>query len=389
MRQRALFALIAFGGVLLLLVRFAPSTPVKAAALLQDIPRLDGYQIYLAESNGEPSRFDRSTEGISRFAGLLQRLGAQLNTVEWNKDIPAEVDLVVLVGPVNDLDAEQSARLWSYVRNNGRLLLVADPLRVNTRDGVQEYQLANSLQADEGFMILTWDDLGIRAREDVVVMQGDLQTIIPPADDVDDNQPTPTPLPAVEVPVLSRDFTTTELSSEHPITEGLTDRVAFFGARSIEFDASIQLFETLPLIFASSEMYGETAYDDYLETGISEYNINEDTARGPLAVAASVEDPATGTRIVLIGDRDFVTNGGGLQTSPSYSAGFVYPGNVRFLLNAIAWLLEADPSATVELTFPTPAATATPTTTPSPVPTATPEPEETTEPEETSGDEGS
>jgi hypothetical protein len=80
----------------------------------------------------------------------------------------------------------------------------------------------------------------------------------------------------------------------------------------------------------------------------------------------------TATRIVLVGDREFATNGKGLQTSPPNSSGFLYPGNARFLLNSVTWLLEA-PS--IEMQFPTPAATGTATITPTITPTLTPTPE--------------
>ena len=78
-----------------------------------------------------------------------------------------------------------------------------------------------------------------------------------------------------------------------------------------------------------------------------EYTDN-DTTRGPQTLAAASGLPE-GMRVVVIGDREFATNGFGLQTSPPNSPSFVYPGNVEFLLNAVAWLLEAEP---VDLTLP-------------------------------------
>jgi hypothetical protein len=164
------------------------------------------------------------------------------------------------------------------------------------------------------------------------------------------------------------------------------DRLAFFGARSVEFDASIQPYRVTPLVFADPAFYGEIAYADFVETGILEFNVGADL-RGPeLAVAVAVELESTGARIVLIGDRQFVTNGSGLQTSPPNSPNFVYPGNVRFTLNSIGWLLGNESGLPVPLTFSTPAPTATeapvvPTNTPAP--TDSLEPETTAEPEAT------
>lgn len=369
MRSRIAIAIGVAAGLLLATWGSSPSLTVQADTMLQEVPRLEGYRIYFSESGSEASRFDRSEQGLSRFAGLLQRLGAQLTTLEWSKDIPADANLVIIAGPTSDLRADQSARLWSYLNNNGRLLLLADPLVLDTRNN--SYSMNRALPSTSGFFELTWADLGIRARSDVVVTEGDLRRVIPGGDSVRAETPTPTPLPAVEAPILIREFVTSNLDTNHPIVAGIEGPLAFFGVRSIEFDASIQSFETTPLVFSDSIFYGESDYGGYLGDGVSEYNIGSDTTRGPLALIASVEDPEAGTRIVIIGDRDFATNGGGLQTSPSYTAGFVYPENVRFLLSSVAWLLEADPANRVELVFPTPGPTATPTTTPSPVPSAT------------------
>jgi hypothetical protein len=78
---------------------------------------------------------------------------------------------------------------------------------------------------------------------------------------------------------------------------------------------------------------------------------------------------------VLLNDIDFLRNGGGFITSPTYSGSFVYPLNVHFMVRSVAWLLDREPA---NISLPTPGPTATPTVTPSPtptpLPTATPDP---------------
>ncbi len=78
---------------------------VQADELLQGVPRLDGKNIYFTESAQEASRFDRSDAGLSRFAGLLSQLGANLYTLEWRTGFPTDADLIVIAGPVTDLAA--------------------------------------------------------------------------------------------------------------------------------------------------------------------------------------------------------------------------------------------------------------------------------------------
>ena len=110
------------------------------------------------------------------------------------------------------------------------------------------------------------------------------------------------------------------------------------------------------MIFTGNNFYGETDLDTYQTHGLGQYAAFVDTEQGRQILAAEFENTTSGTRVVLIGDKDFATNGAGLQTSPPDSAAFLYPDNVRLLINALAWLLNTGP---VALSFPTPAPTTT------------------------------
>jgi hypothetical protein len=364
MHHRVLMVLT-LGMIVLLLIAIS-GAPVSSAVqttednLLQGRARLDSYKIYFTEANGEASRFDRSDSGLSRLAGLFQRLGAELYTLEWRYPLPTDASLIIVAGPVGDLSADQTARLWSYLNNNGRLLILTDPIMEKTR----------ALPAGDGLFQLLWSDMGLQALDDMVVLEGDMQTIEAPADEVDEGTPTPTPA-FVQAPMLIQDFVTTNFSTASPMTTDLDGGLAFFGARSLAVDSSLQVSEASALVFSDSGYYGETDLRGYLDTGISQYAEDEDTLRGALPLIGVATNPTTGARVILIGDRDFATNSGGLQTSPPNSASFLYPANVQFLLNAVAWLMDAEPAQ--DLSFGTPGPTSTPTITPSPVPTETPE----------------
>lgn len=341
------------------LVALPSRSEVAAQRLLQDTSRLEGYQIYFSESLGEASRFDRSPSGLSRLAGLVDLLGAELYTLEWRTGIPADADLLVIAGPTTDLSPDQTAWLWAYLQNGGRLLILADP------------QPNKALPATKGLFHLMWDDMGLRANDDLVAIEGELRLAVPPGDRPASGQPTPTPLPPVEVPILVTDFLTANINTFHPIAAGIEGELAFFGARSLQIDASPRESQVTPVVYTGSDFYGEVDVATYLQTQYVAYNIGADTTRGMLPLVTAMDNIATGTRIVLIGDRDFATNGGGFRSSPSYSGAFVFPNNVRFMLNAITWLLGTEP-VTGEVSFPEPAPTATPTTTPSPTPTPLP-----------------
>jgi uncharacterized repeat protein (TIGR01451 family) len=324
--------------ILLVASMMLSAVSVQADTLyLQEGPALSGYKIYFAEANGEASRFDRSEIGLSRLGGVLWQLGAQLETLEWRTGIPADADLIVIAGATTQLTADQTARLWSYLESDGSLLILADPV-IGTGSRQQ------GTPSNAPLFSLMWSDMGMRARDDAVVTEGETQGT-----------------------ALIEALTTTDVESGDPLTADVDGELGFFRARSIQIDSAVQTFQTTALIFAPSDYYGEVGFNDYLTTGEAAYNIGTDTARGPLTLAATSINPTTNTRIALIGDRDFATNAGGLQSSPSRSAAFLYPENVRFLVRTIAWLLDADTAAAAELSFPTPGPTATPTITPTPL----------------------
>ncbi|MEW6579960.1 MAG: hypothetical protein AB1435_12310 [Chloroflexota bacterium] len=319
------------------------SMPAFADVHRQEVYRLDGYSIYFSEEDREASPYDRSDEGASHFAGLLSTLGAKVLTLDWREGIPEEADLVVMAGPVRYVGMAEWARLWHYLSNGGAVLLFADPLAIVADESGNLMTDINRSIPTELFD-LTWQDFGSRARGDVVVIESGSSG-------------------------LNADIIATDTDLAHPITVGLREPLAFFTARSIAYDASIQSFRATPLVFASDDYYGEASFAAYLLEGAAAFNIGIDTPRGPLALAVASENLSTRARLVIVGDRDFVTNGKGLQTSPANSAGFLYPGNAYFLVNAVGWLVGADSAPTDQLSFPTPGPTASPTPVPTPTPT--------------------
>jgi uncharacterized repeat protein (TIGR01451 family) len=377
MRQRTLQISGLFLITILITIGFSLTpAPAQAELLLQDTPRLDGYKIYFTEADGEASRFDRSDVGLSRFAGLLSELGATLETLEWRTSFPSDADLIVIAGPAQDLDASKTARLWTYLNNGGKLLFLAEPL-------AWERQRPRGLGLESGIFQLLWTDLGVRVRNDIVLTEGVVPTFLP--------APVVQEVPAAEVvtadataevsaeataeaaavptatqpfaPAPQLNFTTQDLSDDSAITEDLGQPLAFFTARSLEIDLAVRDYPVQPLAFSSSEFYGENNFPDFYDTGVAVYNIGQDVPPGFLPLAAAYENPNTNSRLVLIGDRDFATNSGGMQSSPPNTGAFLYPGNVRFLLNSVTWLLGVEP---VEISLPTPGATSTPTMVPTP-----------------------
>ena len=345
--------------VLLIAMSLTPST-TSAEVLLQDIQSMAGMNIYFSEANGEGTRFDRTLTGLSRYAGLLRRLGANLFTLEWRKGIPEDANLIVIPGPTRDLDPDQVARLWSYLDNGGRVLILLETVSLDRRD--RPYHV---FPEKTGFFSLTWADLGLRGLDNVVVVErGSGSTESTSSSDGSS-------------PLIS-EFTANGFDPEHPITADLSGELTFFTTRSFEIDLSIDSVRVTPLVFSDTQYYGETDYAQYLLDNTTEFNIGDDTPRSALPLAVSVQNDNNGGRMVVIGDSEFVINGRGFLTSPAYSASFIYPENVRFMLNSTSWLLEARMQ---NYRFSTPGPTETATITPSPTATATPTVEMTATPE--------
>lgn len=349
---------------ILVVASFSSVSLVSADPVLQNTPRLDGYKIYFTEGNGEASRFDRSENGLSRFAGLLREQGAELATVEWRSSFPTDADLVIVAGPLDDFNPGQTARLWTYLSNGGKMLLLVDPLR-------WDRGRPRGMAMESGLFQLLWSDLGVRVRNDIVLTEGVMPIPQSPAAEAVAAEATaeatpevvlPTATP-VQMPVPQYHFMTTEKTSDSPILSQVNEPLAFFGARSIEIDLSTREFPIEPLSFSESEFYGENNYPAFYDSGLAIYNIGQDTAAGFLPLAVAFENPEVGLRLVMVGDRDVATNGGGFRSSPPNTPAFLYLGDVRFMLNSVTWLLGAEP---VEVAFPTPGPTATATLVPTP-----------------------
>jgi len=349
---------------------------------------IDGSVIYFAEENGEATRFDRNTLGISRFGGLLQQQGAQTFSLEWNSGIPDEADLLIIPGPTDSLNPDQVARLWLYINNGGRVLIAADGFNSDANNGRLD-GTNDALQANDGFFELAFPDFGFQPSGTVLVAErstfepAELTINTDTAADADDEEDGESesaetlsqPEPVQDNPLLPPfvyESTTGSIDADHPITTDLTGPLFFSGARPIEVDQNTEGLILSPLVFSTSQFYGETNFRDYFRDGVFAYNIGEDQppSERPIVIALDVE--ASGARVVLFGDVDMLANSGGFQSSPSYTSNFVYPDNVQLALNSVAWLLESDNPT---LTFNPPGPTATPTIFPTLTPTPTPEPE--------------
>jgi ABC-type uncharacterized transport system involved in gliding motility auxiliary subunit len=234
------------------------------------------------------------------------------------KTIPDDATVLVIAGPTTDFFPPEIEALNAYVAKGGKVLVMLDPLLKGPAQPLLTQFLA---------------DWGIKAGTDVVLDASDIGQRI----GTDASVPVAAQYPA------------------HPITEGFRIITAYPLARSMApIEGGSNAHTAQPLVNTSQQSWSESDLAD-LASGKAqvEFNADKGDKQGPITLASAVSAPATvtpppaagnatpanpddqpkpETRIVAIGDSDFIANIG-LGISP---------GNRDFFLNAMNWLSQQE-----------------------------------------------
>jgi len=257
--------------------------------------------VYFVTGHQERDPESAQNGGYSQVRTLLQRDNYEVKSLNLavTDTVPSDAAVVVLAAPRIPLADEEKKRLETYLDQGGKLLVMSDPkLPDPLGDALAKY--------------------GVAFRNDVI--------IDPPSSFFGD----------VASPLVSR-------YPFHQITKDMGGLTSFFPlARSIKtLSDKPGSFTVTPLIQTSADSWGETS----LNSKQVRYDAGTDT-KGPLSVAVVVEEQATTptsenkkakpkTRLVVIGDSDFVSNG----VLQSVRGAF---GNADLFLNAVNWLAEEE-----------------------------------------------
>jgi ABC-type uncharacterized transport system involved in gliding motility auxiliary subunit len=249
---------------------------------------------YFLEGHGERSTEDSTDEGYSLIAEKLREQNYEVRSLSLaiTDTVPSDASVVVIAGPEKPLLDEELTRLQAYLSGGGRALIMQDPFSGSNLNVI----LAN------------WQ---VRFSNGIVV------------DPVSAYRYTVWPVPVSHDPY-------------HPISKNLLENrliTILLEACGIEQGASMPAGVTYTPLFKTTE-------EGWIEMGTGE-NIQRDVVDtpGPVTLAASIESSpmfgGTGssskTRIVMIGDSDFATNGA-----------MEIPGNGQLFLNAVNWLAEEE-----------------------------------------------
>lgn len=242
-------------------------------------------KVYFDNSRGALDPFDTSQQGLSainngmRENGLITAGFNLLDTVNAGGGIPADAAALVLPRPTLDYTEAEIRAIDAYLQSGGSLLILADAL----------FNQNAFLRQDGAFNQYLWDNYGLRALDAVVV-------------ETDAALSVQTPLDIISAAI----FTNTDLGAR--LNTGETP-VLFSVARALDVnDIPPSNVSNGRVIMSSEASYGETNLQALGETNTYRYDEGADLP-GPLTTVAWADNSANRSRIVLIGDADFVTNG--------------------------------------------------------------------------------
>jgi ABC-type uncharacterized transport system involved in gliding motility auxiliary subunit len=242
--------------------------------------------IYFLQGHGEPT-LDNQEQGLSQIVSSLEAKGnivESLNLTTTNQ-IPDNTNLIVIPGPKKELFPGEIEMLNTYLNSGKNLMVMLDP---NLKSGLEPLLKDWGITLDERLLIDgsgKGESLGLGAATIIVTNYGD-----------------------------------------HPITKNFGNNISVFPlARKIETTPVIGITMT-PLLYTNSQTWAESDL-----TG-SDVMFNEDTdLSGPLTLGAALINEETKSRLIIIGNSTFATNGWIIQQF-----------NQDFFLNSVNWLTQDD-----------------------------------------------
>lgn len=275
-------------------------------------------KVYFTQGHGEKDLASSERNGYSGLSESLKQDNFAFESLVLiaQKAVPDDATVLVIGGPTTDFFPPEIEALNAYVAKGGKVLVLLDP---PVKAGA-DYPLLTKFLAD-------W---GITAGNDVVLDASGMGQLM----GTDASVPVVAQYPA------------------HAITQGMREMTAYPMARSMtptEGGANNRTAE--PLLSTTQQSWAEADLGSISSaSGQVAFEAEKGDKQGPITLAAAVSAPATvtppagnttppapddapkpETRIVAVGDSDFVSN---------YAARV--PGNRDFFLNTLNWLSQQE-----------------------------------------------
>jgi ABC-type uncharacterized transport system involved in gliding motility auxiliary subunit len=264
-------------------------------------------KVYFLTGHGERATDDLAPEGIGTAVSLIEDQGFAIETITLaiSGTVPSDATAIALVDQQAPLLEAEVTAIRDYLAGGGTLFLARDVIDSEGRAAADEDELAAMLL----------DEWGITLRRDLII---EVQQVL-----------------TGQQPGFGFDFIGAEYGASPIVSSELQQGDLFsvyFAARSIDTQEAEGISQ-VELVRTSAEAWGETDFE-LLAQGAGTPDPAD--ATGPLAVAVTAENPATGARLVVFGDVDFITNQG------------LQGGNGILFSNSMNWL--ANDEVSIELT---------------------------------------
>jgi ABC-type uncharacterized transport system involved in gliding motility auxiliary subunit len=251
--------------------------------------------IYFLTGEGEHDIEGGGEGAYSRARQVLESKNYVVNTLNLQAEnaIPQDARAIIVAGPLVPLSENSVELLREYLENGGSLMVLANPVPLT------EFEDQKDLLAE--YLASEW---GIALNNDIVV---------------DTNAPS------------SPFFAVGAQYAAHPITEKMQGVAAIFPySRSLTVGAENIAITPTTLVLTIDQSWGETDFSA-LEGGQAlEYNPESD-AFGPMTLAASAENSANGSRVVVFGNSSFAQD-----------ENFDFYGNGDMFVNSVDWVAEQE-----------------------------------------------
>ncbi len=242
-------------------------------------------KVYFETSLGERDTLDSGTEGLTGINNGIQESGmitAPLNLEEiaaTGGDIPADAAAVIFARPLRDVTQAEIEVISRYLDRGGSLLIMSDVLF--TDDAF--------LKEDGAFNQYLWDNYGIRALDAAVV---------------DPDASGQSPLDVISAAV----FTDTDIGARLDPSADTPTLFRLARAVDVNLTNAPQNVANGRVIMTTAMGYGETNLASLGATNTYSFDAESDIV-GPVSTVVWASNLTNDSRIVLIGDSDFVTNG--------------------------------------------------------------------------------
>jgi ABC-type uncharacterized transport system involved in gliding motility auxiliary subunit len=244
--------------------------------------------LYALTGHGELDAVEPGDFSMTEVRTLMESKNYRLETLNLIAvpEIPDDAKAIIIAGPQVPIDENEKDLIAEFLDNGGSLIVFYAPPFL-TQFGDREDPLANYLS----------ENWGITLGDDMII---DL-SIDPP-----------------EIAIA-------EQYIDHPITEAVAGFITFFPTTRSVQTTQIATIGATNLVLTSNRAWAETNIEGILN---NEASFDEtDDIQGPITLAAALQDNATGARVVIVGDSDFI--------SDPYVTSY---GNLDFSIGIIDWV---------------------------------------------------